>query len=572
MLRHLHIRNLAVVEESSIEFDGGLNVLSGATGAGKSIVVDSMALLSGGRGRSELVRSGESLLTVAGVFEPVDSAARLVLEAAGLEVDEAELVIRREISREGRNRIFVNDQPVTLRLLTELAPYMLRIHTQREELGLASPELQRFWVDRSGGDEAVRRLETTACLFAVWADLDERWERLAGDDRLRLERIDLLRFQKQEIDAAGLERGEEDELRARRDLLRHRETIQRAIGESFDRLSDREGAALEAIVQSTRQLTEIGEWEGSASEWASELDSARITIEEVAKSLRETLDSLPADTGELDSVESRLATIDRLRRKYGDSGDEILDHRDRIAGELDQLESGEEDRETLERERRTALEAYREAALELSAARERWGAELVGGIESELQGLAMDRARLDVELDRQSREGSPLEVDGRAVEFGPEGIDRVTIMLQANPGEDRGPLARVASGGELSRVYLALQLAAGEALAARPTLIFDEVDAGIGGSEAAALGRKLRRLAEQGQILAVTHLPQVASCGHAHYRVAKQLEGERTRVGVERLEDDRRRREIARMLSGDEVTETSLSNARELLEAAGSPR
>ncbi len=571
MLRHLHIRNLAVVERASIDLGPGLNVLSGSTGAGKSIVVDSLALLCGGRGRSELVRSGETLLTVSGVFEPVDSAARLVLEAAGLEPGEGELVIRREISREGRNRIFVNDQPVTLRLLTELAPFLLRIHTQREELGLVSPELQRFWLDRSGGDEAVDLLESTAQRYAAWQELDERCGRLAGDERLRLERIDLLRFQKQEIDAAGLERGEEDELRSRRDLLRHRETIQTALGESFERLSDREGAALEAIGRSVRQIAEIEEWERDAAEWVTELETARITVEEVAKALREKLESLPSDAGELDRVESRLATLDRLRRKYGDSGDEILDYRDRIDSELSDLEAGEDDREALEVERDQALERYLEAALALSTARARWGEALVEGIERELAGLAMDRATLGVELERVTRDESPLLVEGRSVDFGPEGIDRVTLLLQANPGEDRGPLARVASGGELSRVYLALQLAVGEALAARPTLIFDEVDSGIGGSEAAALGRKLRRLSEGGQILAVTHLPQVASCGHAHFRVRKELEDDRTRVGVEALEDEERRREIARMLSGDEITATSLSNAQELLEAAGTP-
>jgi DNA repair protein RecN (Recombination protein N) len=571
VLRHLHIRNLAVIEASSIEFGAGLNVLTGSTGAGKSIVVDSMALLSGGRGRSELIRSGEDLLTVTGVFDPVDSAALMVLEAAGVPADGAEVVIRREISREDRNRVFVNDRPVTLRLLTDLAPFLLRIHTQREELGLVSPELQRFWVDRSGGREAAALLEATGRRYAAWEALDRRWQRLAGDERLRLERIDLLRFQLREIDAAGLARGEDEELRVKRDLLRHREAIQQAIGASFERLTESDGCAVDALARSERDVSGIRDWEPEAAEWTAELEAARIRVEEVAKSLAARLESLPDDVGELDAIEGRLATIDRLRRKYGASADEILDQRDRIATELGELEASEEDREALAREREKELAAFVSAARELSRARVRWGRELAAGIERELADLALARARLSVEVGSVAREGSPLVVDSGPIEFGPEGIDRVVILLQANPGEASGPLARVASGGELSRVYLALQLAAGESAAARPTLIFDEVDAGIGGSEAAALGRKLRRLSEGGQILAVTHLPQVASCGHAHYRVAKSLDGERTRVAVERLAPDERRREIARMLSGDEITPTALSNAGELLEAAGTP-
>ena len=569
MLRHLHIHNLAVVEETSIEFSSGLNVLSGATGAGKSIVVDSMALLSGGRARVELIRRDESLLTVTGVFDPVDSPARLVLEAAGVDAGDAELVLRREISREGRNRIFINDRPVTLRLLSEVTAFLLRIHTQREELGLVSPQLQRFWVDRSGGEEASELREATRQRFVEWEALSERWRRLAGDERLRLERIDLLRFQRGEIDAAGLNRGEEDELRRHRDLLRHREAIQQALGESFDRLFESEDSVMDSLARSQRLIGDVEEWEPAVPEWQAELEAARIRIEEVAKSMQQRLDAVPADASELDAVEARLATIDRLRRKYGDTSDEILDFRDAVAGELDELEASEEDRQAIAEDLEAALAAYLVAAQALSAGRRRWGAGLVEGIERELADLAMQRAELGIEVETVRREGSPLTVDSHPIEFGAEGIDRVTILLRANPGEQLGPLAKVASGGELSRVYLALQLAAGETVAARPTLIFDEVDAGVGGSEAAALGRKLRRLSEGGQILAVTHLPQVASCGHVHFKVSKSLDGDRTRVTVALLGREERLAEVARMLSGEEITKTSLSHAEELIAAAG---
>lgn len=568
MLRVLHIRNLAVIEEASIEFDQGLNVLSGSTGAGKSIVVDAMALVAGGRARSDLVRSATDELTLTAVFDRVPGEVGSALEEAGLELDDETLVVRREIQRDGPNRVYLDDRPVTLRLLAEIAPHLLRIHTQREELGLTSPELQRFWVDRAGGEEADGLLRSTAERYREWAEIEEKRRRLAGDERLRLERIDLLRFQRREIDAAGLERGEEVELGRRRDELRHHEAIQAALGGSFERLSEREGAAVEALAASERLLSEIERWQPEASEWLSELRDARIRIQEVSAALRDRLDAVGADPGELDAVEERLATIDRLARKYGDSTNEILDHHEGVVAELAELESSEEDREALEQRSREALESYRQAAEALSAARHRWGATLVEGVERELADLAMGRARLDVAVEPVGREESPLEIDGRAVDFGPEGFDRVTLMLQTNPDQERGPLARVASGGELSRIYLALQLAAREASGERPTLIFDEVDAGIGGSEAAALGSKLRRLSEGGQILAVTHLPQVASSGHQHFLVTKSVEGGDTRVAVERLEAVRRVDEVARMLSGEEVTSTSRSHAEQLIAAA----
>lgn len=569
MLRDLQIRNLAVVENASIEFGEGLNVVSGATGAGKSIVVDSMALLAGGRARTDLIRSGADLLTVTGVFAGVDRPVHLVLEDAGIDAAADEVVVRREVSRQGRNRIFVNDQQVTLRLLSDLAPFLLRIHTQREELGLVSPELQRFWLDRSGGEEARKLLADVRSSYEEWAGLESRRRTLQGDERLRLERIDLLRFQRSEIDAAGLERGEEEELTRRRDQLRHREAIQRALGGSLSLLSEGEGAAGEAVARSQRLLDEVVDWEPDAKEWQVELEEARIRLDEVSRGLRARFDDAPVDPAELDAIESRLALIDRLSRKYGPNTREILDHRDGIANELEELQGSEEDREALDERARQALEAYRTAADRLSRARALWGAALVEAIQSELADLAMGRAVLEVALEHARREDSPLLVDGKPVEFSAEGFDRVTILLQANPGEQKGPVARVASGGELSRIYLALQLAAGDGPeVARPTMIFDEVDSGIGGSEAAALGRKLRALSAGGQLLAVTHLPQVASCGHRQFHVRKEVEGERTRVVVDPLAGDARVEEIARMMSGESVTEASLSHARDLLSAA----
>ncbi len=571
MLREIHVRNLAVLAEAAVEFGAGFNVLSGETGAGKSIVVDSLSLLAGARASTDMVRTGAEALTVSGVFEPEGDGWRAVLEEAGLEAEGAEVLVRREIGRSGRNRVFVNDQPTTLRLLTDLAPYLLRIHGQRDELGLIEPDLQRAMLDRSGGPEAAPLLARVAEAYEQHARLAERLEHLSGDDRMRRERIDLLRFQATEIDAAKLRAGEEAELKAERDVLRNAEAITRALGTAFALLFEEEGAAVERIGKAGSLLAEIEAWEPSAAAWRAEVEETRIRLTETARSLQHRLDGLEADPARLDFVEERLATIERLCRKHGGDSGAVLARRAEIAAELAELEGDDENRDELEGKVAAALARYRDGALELSRGREEWGRALVERIEGELKDLGLARARLSVALERRRRAGSLLVIENEEIDFGREGIDQVVFLFAPNPGEPPRPLARIASGGELSRIHLALQLASrGEAEKARPTLVFDEVDTGIGGAEAAALGAKLQRLAKGGQILAVTHLPQVASYGDLHFKVSKRVDGDRTSVKVDELEAGDRVEEVARMLAGKKITDTSLSHARELI--AGSAR
>jgi DNA repair protein RecN (Recombination protein N) len=578
VLREIHVRNLAVLAEASVELGAGFNVLSGETGAGKSIVVDSLSLLAGSRASADLVRTGAEALTVSGVFEPEGKGWRSVLTEAGLEAEGDEVLVRREIGRNGRNRVFVNDQPTTLRLLADLAPYLLRIHGQRDELGLIEPELQRALLDRSGGAEAPPLLARVSEAFERHARLAERLERLSGDDRLRRERLDLLRFQAAEIDAAKLRAGEEAELKAERDVLRNAEAITRALGTAFALLFDEEGSAVERAGKAESLLAEIEAWEPQAAPWRAEIEEARIRLAETARSLRQRLDGLEPDPARLDFLEERLATIERLGRRHGGDSGAVLARRAEIAAELAELEGDADNRDELETKVAAALAEYREAALALSAARAAWGAALAGRIEGELKDLGLARARLGVALERRRRAGSPLAIDegtgeAEATDFGRDGIDQVVFLFAPNPGEPARPLARIASGGELSRIHLALQLAArGEAEKARPTLVFDEVDTGIGGAEAAALGAKLQRLAKGGQILAVTHLPQVASHGDLHFKVGKRVEAGRTSVQVEELDPEARVEEVARMLAGKQITETSLSHARELIAGAARRR
>lgn len=567
MLREIHVRNLAVMAEASVELGAGLNILSGETGAGKSIIVDSLSLLSGSRASTEMIRSDADALTVSGVFELEGDAWRSVFEEAGLEAEGTEVLVRREIARSGRNRVFVNDQPTTLRLLSDLAPYLLRIHGQRDEMGLVEPELQKRMLDRSGGGEAGPLLGRVESAFDQYSRLAERLEHLTGDDRARRERIDLLRFQASEIDAAKMRAGEDAELRSEREVLRHAEAITRALGTAFSLISEEEGSALERVGKSQGLLADVEAWEPQAAAWNAELEEVRIRLAELATALSHRLDSLEADPARLDFIEERLALLERLCRKHGGDATAMLARRAEIESELAELEGDAENRDELEARVAGALQEYRDAAMALSKARERWGQALIERIEGELKDLGLGRARLGVALERRRRADSPLTLDGTAVDFGRDGVDQVVFLFAPNPGEEPRPLARIASGGELSRIHLALQLAAhGETETARPSLVFDEVDTGIGGAEAAALGRKLQRLAEGGQILAVTHLPQVACFADAHFKVSKGVDKGKTRVRVEELAADARIEEVARMLAGSEVTALSLSHARELIE------
>jgi DNA repair protein RecN (Recombination protein N) len=575
VLRDLHVRNLAVLAAGSVELGPGLNVLTGETGAGKSLVVDSLLLLAGARASSDLIRTGADQLTVTGVFAPPpdDAAAcRGVLAEAGIEVAAGEeIVVRREVSREGRNRVFVNDQPVTLRLLAELAASLLRIHGQREELALVESDLQRQWLDRCGGAEAARLLAHVGEAFEAWRRLAERVEDLQGDERRRAERLDLLRFQVDELAAAKPQSGELAALRSERDVLRHAEAIGRALGDTHAALHEDEGAALERLARAHARLGEIAAWEPEAAGWQGELAELEVRLAEVARAVGRRLDQVEADPVRLDAVEERLALLERLARKHGGDADALAARLGTLTSELAEIEADSASLDELIARRDAALAAYAAAASELSAARERWGRDLAARLERELADLALARARLEISLAPRRRADSPLRHQGEAIEIGPRGFDQVTFLFAPNPGEELRPLSRIASGGELARLYLALQLAAhDEGASGRPTLIFDEVDAGVGGAEASALGLKLARLARGGQILAVTHLPQVASFADRHVLVRKRVEGARTATEVQPLAGEERIAELARMLAGHEVTALSRQHAAELVASAQS--
>jgi len=573
VLRNLHVRNLAVIVEAEVRLGSGLNVLTGETGAGKSIVVDSLALLSGARASSDLIRTGADSLSVTGVFEPGGDAWQAVLREAGIEVLDDAVVVRREISRQGRNRVFVNDQPVTLNLLVAIAPHLIQIHTQREELGLISPELQRSWLDRSAGSNSAGPRREVRSRFQEYRDLAFRLESVEGNERLREEQIDLLRFQAGEIDTARLEVGEDEALKAEREILRHSEAIVEAVGFAYGLLFDADEAAIDKISLAARRLREISEWEPRGLAWEEDLETLQVSLEDLTREMRERLSQIHSDSSRLDAIEERLTVIDRLSRKYGSSCEQILEFRRQIAAELDGLNAAAESREELASATTAALEAFRESADRLSILRRTWSEGLVGRVHGELADLALGKARFAVSLGTRRRQDSPLRVQGNLVEFSSHGYDQVTYQLAANPGEDLAPLSHSASGGELSRIYLAVQLAIrDEGAADRSTLVFDEVDAGIGGAQAEALGQKLARLARDGQILVVTHLPQVASHADQHLRVEKRVADGRTLTGVVSLDSGTRVKEVARMVGGKKITDLTLSHAREMIANASGKR
>ena len=579
MLRHLHVKNLAVIEEVHVDFGRGLHVLTGETGAGKSLVVDSLALLSGARASNDAIRTGANTLSVTGVFTPAGERWRSILEDAGLEPDDAELVIRREVSRSGRNRVFVDDHPVTLRLLGRLAPHLLRIHGQREELGLVAPDLQRAWLDRLGrsldGDKAQGVLDAVASAHHELEDLRERLERMTSDGRARQERIDLLRFQASEIAGAGLRAGEEVDLRTERDVLRHAEAIGEALNYGTEVLLEGEDSIGTQAARVRQRLERLVDIDPSFKEWFDELREIRVRAEELGATMRDRRDDIEADPARLNGVEDRLALLERLLRKYGGAAGDtqtVLEHEKSVRAELLEIEGNDQEVGELQRKLEVALGDYARHARRLNQARERWGGELEARMRGHLGDLALPNAELVVRLVPRVREGSDLEVDGVSVDHHAWGTHAVVFEFTSNQGEEARPLSKVASGGELSRLYLALQLATDGAAdegaqeeGADSVLVFDEIDTGVGGAEAAAIGSKMRALATQGQVLAVTHLPQVASHGDVHLRVEKQVRSGRTITGVRRLDEADRVEELARMLGGAEVTDVTRRHARELL-------
>src|SRR5262245_16315895 len=554
MLCELRVRDFAVIDAVTVGFRPGLNVLSGETGAGKSILIDALLLLRGARAQTDVIRAGADTAAVEARFEDDGGGAALaVLDEAGLDADDGQILVRRELSRGGRHRAFVNDSPVTVGLLERLGDHLVEVHGQHEHQRLLEPLRQLDLLDRFADADAMRDAVTE-----WWAKFRVAREALAQSQtaaRDRAQREDVLRFQVSELDAARLRPGEEDQLRTERRRVQHAERLASGLAE-VDALLDGDGAsAAVALSRAVRVLTDLGRLDPAFSAPVKGLDAARAEVGEALAAVRQLRDSIAAEPGRLEAIDDRLHALNRLQRKYGETEEAMLRFRAEAAAELDRLGRHEELTAAQEHEVAELRTELQSAAYALSERRTAAATRLTPRVERELAGLGMERAVFRIAHERTDVEAMSAR-----------GLDRVEFLLSTNPGEAPRPLARVASGGELSRTMLALTTILARADRV-PTMIFDEVDAGIGGRVAAVVAQKLAEAAEGRQVLCVTHLAAIAARAHHHVRVAKAVRSGRARVTVDALDGDARTREIARMLGGDSTTPTALRHARELLGA-----
>jgi DNA repair protein RecN (Recombination protein N) len=561
MLRFLRIRNLAVIEAVEVEFESGFNVLTGETGAGKSILVEAVGLLLGGRASADLVRTGESQAAIEAIFEaPADPAGP---GPAG------ELIVRREITSQGRSRSFINGALATAAALRDLSQRLVELHGQHEHQALLDPLTHLPLLDEQAG------LETLAAhVSAAWATvrtLREQLDRSRMDSREKTARLELIAYQLGEIQKAAPLPGEDEELSATRNVLASAERIHRLCGESYSALYESDDAILGRLGGVWKRVAELATIDPQFAAYVEARDGVKSQLEDLAFFLRSYSDGVDASPGRLQQVEDRLALLDRLKRKYGPALQDVIDRRDQLAQERDLLAGAGERAEDLQKDLASATEAYLTLARDLSQHRRRAAVPFAREVESMLAELAMAQCRFEMRF----QEGDPP-----ADAWSERGIDRAEFFLSPNPGEDLRPLARIVSGGELSRVMLALKTMAATtrgAAAGRAggrlhppakTLIFDEVDAGIGGRVADVVGARLQDLGGRFQVLCITHLPQIAARASTQFRIEKTVRGRRTVTSVDRLDDHGRVEEIARMIGGASISPPVIASARELLAAS----
>lgn len=576
MLQEIHIQDYAVIESLHLEFGPGLNILSGETGSGKSILVDALGLALGGRASSDIVRTGRDRSTVAVIFREEGRGGRRSpwadwLEEYGLaEREEPEIILRREIQATGKSRLLVNDQPVTVSAVRSLAPRLVEIHGQSEHVALLARDAQLELLDQFAGTEA--ELEKVAELFARRRDLEREMESLSQNEQERLRSIDLLSFQAQELERARLQPGEDARLEDEKRVLVNLERIRAAASAAFAHLYEDEGSACSRMGSVSRALEELSRYDPRAEPYLEPLSAARATLDDLAFFLRDYMGKLEANPRRLEELEDRLALVDRLKRKYGKTIEEILAYGEHTRQQLASLEHADERRAEIALELEKAGREYQKAARALSEQRREAARRLQKLVRNELAQLGMEKARFEIHFEPLSVAQGPDKSAG-----GARGMDEVEFRISPNPGEELRPLEKIASGGELSRLMLALKTLVGTARAgggkrhagASKTFVFDEVDAGIGGRIAESVGLRLKRLSRDAQVFCVTHLAQIACFADRHYFVEKSEHSGRTATSVKYLAGDAERAaELARMLSGRQITDAVMKHAATMLKQA----
>ena len=548
MLLELAVENYAVIDRLRVRFHPGLNLLTGETGSGKSIVVDALGLLLGGRASSDVIRTGANKARVSGLFEIGDKAVSRVLEPAGIEAEDGELLIEREILASGKSRVYVGSRPATVAVLRDLAPYLGDIHGQHDQQLLFLAEAQLDMLDGFAGAREQRGLVRGA--YVQWRDAEAELKQLEATDQEKLRLLDLWQFQANEIESEEPRPGEDAELEEERRVQMNAGKLLENAGAAFEMLYEAEASAYTVLRGAIRKLEDA-----SFADVRQMLEPAVIAVQEASDALRGYLGKLEANPARLEELETRLAGLGKLKRKYGASVDEILAFLATVRGQIAAVEGAGERMQQLRGELASLAAGYEQAAAALTKARLTAAKELSQRVEKELASLAMERTVFQV------RVGSAA--------WSESGVDRVEFLVSANRGEEPKPMDRIASGGEISRIALALKTCViGAQKGPLRTLVFDEVDAGIGGIAADGVARRLKQLASVNQVLCVTHLPQIASFADHHYRVEKADVGGRTVARIEELSHDSRRQEIGRMLSGARLTEEALRNADEMIRVA----
>jgi DNA repair protein RecN (Recombination protein N) len=559
MLIELRAENYAVIDHAIAVFGPGLNLLTGETGAGKSILVDALALLMGGKSSAEVIRHGADRAVVSCVFEATPGA-EAILEENGIDVEGTEIILRREILASGKGRVFVNNQPATVAVLKELAPELALVHAQTETLNSFDQGQQRHLLDRFAGIT----LDAVADAHSKWKQASEKLADLLEGEQNRLRMVDLWTYQSKEIDAAKLEPGEDEALETEKRVLANAEKLYAAAMGAFDQLYEG-GISVEACLRAAiKHVEELARYDGKFTESVQQLQSTRAIIDDVATSLRDYAEHINASPDRLAEIEDRLAIVDRLKRKYGKTVAEIMAFGEEVSRKLSEVEDRDEILKGLRAEVDQAGAEYRKAAAALTAERKAAAGRLAKQAETQINSLAM---KVRFEIDVASNESHP--------HWSAAGWDEVEYRIATNAGEPVKPLHEIASGGEMSRVMLALKVAVEETTSKNKrktptprTLVFDEIDIGIGGRAAEAVGQKLKALSRGQQILCVTHLPQIAAFADQHFLIDKRESGGRTKTQIRLLDQRQSTHEVARMLSGATVTETSLQHAAQMIAAS----
>jgi DNA repair protein RecN (Recombination protein N) len=569
VLIELRLENYAVIDNLVVEFDHGLNLLTGETGAGKSILIDALSLLLGDKASIDVIRAGADRAVVSAVFEVQGIAEKSldqVLESNGLdESDDGSIILRREIAAGGKGRVFVNNQPATVAVLRLLAPHLATVHAQNESILTFDARARLELLDAYAGSQ----LDSVESAFGSWNELRARIEELERGEQDRLHLVDLWVFQKREIEEARIEPGEDERLETEKRVLANAEKIHNAAMIAFDLLYEGSSSTASSLRAAQKQVEELARYETKFQEAVAALDSARISVEDVGASVRDYAGAIHASPENLAKVEDRLALLDRLKRKYGPTLDDVVQFGAEVARKLSEVENKDEILRELRAELSQAADRYLQAARDLSKKRHNAAQKLERLVEAEVNDLAM-KATFHIGL-------TTLE---ESAHWTGSGIDQVIYLIATNPGEPMRPLEHIASGGELSRVMLALKASveagnpglgrapsSGKARTVSRTMVFDEIDTGIGGRAAEAVGKKLKALARYNQVLCVTHLPQIATFGDHHYVIEKKESAGRTRTTIRPVTGEERTEEVARMLSGSRLTETSRKHAEQMIKA-----